>query len=291
MTQMGDAPALGAGWTKVLTPRRGLLDIPWRELWSYRDLIRLLARRNLALNYQDTLLGPVWFIVQPLFVTLVYSHLFGRMARFGSDNIPHYLFYMSGIVLWSFFADTVNRTSRTFVENSQLFGKIYFPRLAMPISAVATNCIPLLAHLGLLVAGLVFYLIKRDPNVDPNWRIVFVPLLVLQVALFGVGVGCLVAAATNRFRDLSVGMQIGLQLWMFGSAVVFPLSRVANPDDRWMFYLNPMVPVIESFRYAFFGVSSVEAWHIALSAAISVVVFLLGIIVFNQAEQTAVDTI
>ena len=278
------------GWTKVIVPRRGWLEFSWRELWQYRDLVWLFAHRNLTTSYKQTVLGPVWFIVQPVMVTVVFSYLFGRMARFGTDDIPHYLFYMSGLVPWGFFAESVNRTSRTFTDNANLFGKVWFPRLAVPLSALLTNLIPLLVQFCLFLAGLGFYLAKSNPFIDPNWTIVFVPLLFVQIALLALGLGCIVSALTSRFRDLALGLQIGLQLWMFGSAIVFPLSRLA-PDDRWVFFLNPIVPIIESFRYAFLGVSLVQPWHIVLSVAVTVAIFLLGVVLFNRTEKTAMDTL
>ncbi len=283
-----DAPT--RPWTKVLVPQRGLFDIPWRELWAWRDLIWLLARRNLAVTYKQTVLGPFWFVLQPLVVTAVFSYLFGRMAQFGSDKVPHYLFYMGGLVLWNFFSENVQKISRAFTEYEQLFAKVYFPRLSVPLAVVCTNAVPMLIQFALFVAGLIFYLAKNAPWIYPNWRIVLMPLVFIQVTLLGVGIGCLVAALTKRFRDLVVGVQVGLQLWMFGSAIVFPLSRIA-PEDRWPFFLNPMVPMIESFRYAFLGVSLIQPWHVALSTGVTLVIFLVGLVLFNRAEQNSMDTI
>ena len=246
--------AINPSWTKIIVPQRGLFEVPWRELWAYRDLMWLLARRNLAVNYKQTVLGPFWYILQPLLVTTVFSYLFGRMARYGTDNIPHYLFYMSGLVLWNFFAEIVQKASRSFTDYEQLFAKVYFPRLAVPFAVVLTNVVPLLVQFSLFSVGLTFYLLKNDRWVDPSWRMIFAPLIFLQVALLATGIGCLVAALTKRFRDLVVGVQVGLQLWMFGSAIIFPVSRIAA-DDRWLFFLNPIVPMVESFRLIFIGIS------------------------------------
>lgn len=267
-----------------------MLEIPWRELWAYRDLIWLLAKRDLTTSYKQTVLGPFWFVLQPLMVTAVFSYLFGRMAQFGTNDIPHYLFYMGGLVPWQFFSECVNKTARTFTDNQVVFGKVYFPRLAAPASAVLTSMIPLGVQCGIFAVGLAFYLIKGNPYVHPTWWILAVPLIFLQIAMLGFGVGCAIAALTKRFRDLVYGIQVGLQLWMFGSAIVFPLTRIA-PDERWIFFLNPMVGLIESYRYAFLGKSLLQPSHVLYAAIVSVTVFTVGLVMFNRAEQTSMDTV
>ena len=288
------APADGVAepaWDQVIRADRKFLDIPWRELWKYRDLVWMLAQRDVSASYKQTVLGPFWFILQPLLVTAVFSYLFGRMGRLGTSDVPHYLFYMSGLVLWTFFAETLTKTSSVFISNANLFNKVYFPRLCVPLGGVLTGLVPLLVQLGLFLAGLAFYLAKSNPFIHPNWFIILTPLIFVQLAALGLGLRLIVSAWTRRFRDLAFGVKVGLQLWMFGSAIVFPISRIADPDDRTLFFLNPVVPLIESFRYAFFGVSLVEPWHIAVSAAVTAVVLFLGIALFNRAEQTAMDTV
>lgn len=267
-----------------------MFDIPWRDLWAHRDLILLLARRDLTTSYKQTVLGPLWFVFQPVLITAVFSYLFGRMARFGTDDIPHFLFYMSGLVIWSFFAECVNKCSRTFLENQHIFSRVYYPRLVAPLAAVLTNMVPFAVHFGIFLLGWAFYLAQDSPFLHPNWRIVLLPLILLQVAMLGMGIGCSVAALTKRFRDLVFGIQVGLQLWMLGSAIVFPLSRIA-PDDRWPFFLNPIVPFVESFRRAFFGVSLIEPRHVIYGAVVSIAVMVLGLGLFNRAEQTSMDTV
>jgi lipopolysaccharide transport system permease protein len=251
----------------------------------------MLAQRDVSASYKQTVLGPFWFILQPLMVTAVFSYLFGRMGRLGTSDVPHYLFYMSGLVLWTFFAEIVNKTSTVFTANAHIFNKVYFPRLSVPLAGVITNLIPLGVQLALFLAGFAFYLLSGNPFIHPNWFILLAPLVFVQLAALGLGLGLIVTAYTSRFRDLVFGVKVGLQLWMFGSAVVFPISRIVDPNDRVLFFLNPVVPAIESFRYAFFGVSLVEPWHIAVSTLVSLVVLFLGIALFNRAEQTAMDTV
>jgi lipopolysaccharide transport system permease protein len=278
-------------WSKVLHAKRPFFELPLREVWRYRDLVWLLALRDISTSYKQTVLGPLWFVLQPLMVTVVFSYLFGRMARFGSDDIPHYLFYMGGLVPWGYFSETLLKTSNVFVQNAGLFSKVYFPRLCVPLAALITNLVPLAVQFGLFLVGLAFYLASNNPFTHPNWLIVATPLVFAQLGLLGLGLGLIVSALSRRFRDLALSMKIGLQLLMFGSAIVFPLSRIADPADRTLFFLNPVVPAIEFFRLAFVGKSLVEPWHLGVSAAVTFVVLALGILLFHRAEQNAMDTV
>ena len=293
------APDLSAGqeaseddsqWTRVIRPDRGLFQVPFAEIWRYRDLVWMLSVRTISTTYKQTVLGPFWFVLQPLMVTAVFSFLFGRMARFQSDGIPHYLFYMGGLVPWNFFSETVTKNANIFVENAQIFSKVYFPRFAVPLSIMLSNCIPTLVQFGLFLVGLIVYLVKGDQWTHPNWLILLTPLLFIQLAALALGLGCIVSALSRRFRDLTYGVRIGLQLLMFGSAIVFPISRIA-PEGRWLFFLNPVVPPIEYFRKAFVGRSLVEPWHLAVSALISVTLLLIGLVLFHRADRNAMDTV
>lgn len=275
---------------RVIRPKRSFFHMPFRELWGYRDLIKTLASRDVATSYKQTVLGPFWFILQPLMITAVFSFLFGRMAQFQSDSIPHYLFYMGGLVPWGYFSESVLKTSNVFVENSMLFSKVYFPRLCVPLASMLTNLVPTAAQFFLFLIGLGFYLIKGDPFTHPNWWILLAPLMFVQLGALALGIGCIVSAMSRRFRDLAFGVKVGLQLLMFGSAIVFPLSRIA-PQDRWIFLLNPVVPPIEFFRYAFVGRSLVGPADIAISAAISFATLFIGLLLFHRAEQNAMDTV
>lgn len=278
-------------WTKVIKSERSFLEIPLGELWQYRDLVWTLAARDISTTYKQTVLGPLWFIIQPLMVTAVFSFLFGRMAHFKSDDIPHYLFYMSGLVPWAFFSESVTKTSNVFVQNSQIFSKVYFPRLAVPLAGVITNLVPAAVQFGLFAIGLIYYLVKKDPFTHPNWWILATPLAFAQLAFLAMGVGCMISALSRRFQDLAMGVKIGLQLLMFASAIVFPLSYITSETDRTLFFLNPVVPPIEFFRLAFVGKSLLEPWHFAVSFGVTMFVFFLGVILFHRADQNAMDTV
>lgn len=295
-----------SGWSKVIVPKAGLFEFSLRELWDYRSLLWQLVVRDLTSTYKQTVLGPLWFVIQPLLMTVAFSFLFGRMARFTTDGLPHFVFYLGGLAPWNYFADCVNRTSFTFTKNAQVFGKVYFPRLVVPIAAVISSLVGLGVRLALLIAGVLFYvwsdaqtleanaltpwLTPQLSGVDPNWRILFVPLFILNMAMLGLGVGLIISALTTKFRDLSAGVGFAVQLWMYGSLIIFPLSKIA-PENRWIFLLNPMVPMIEGFRFAFLGIGIVEKSHFFISFGISAVILLIGIVLFQRAARTVTDTI
>ncbi len=290
-------------WEKVLLPRRSWLAIPWGELWRYRDLIRLFALRDLSAQYKQTVLGPVWFVIQPLLTTFVFSFIFGRFRGGGpesapTDHIPHFLFFMGGLVIWGFFAECVNKTANTFTKNAQLFSKVYFPRLAVPLGQVFTCLAGFAVQFGVFLIGLGFYWIKKnyfaDPAhpffLEPNWRMLLLPVFLLQTAMLGVGVGLIVSAVSTRYRDLAMATGFGVQLWMFGSSIAFPISQLSAAQQS-ILLLNPMVPVVEGMRFAFLGQGTVTAGYLALSFAVCVLIFLAGIVMFNRTEQNVMDTV
>lgn len=275
-------------WT-VLTPRKPLLDLRLAEVWKYRDLIGLFVRRDFVATYKQTLLGPLWFLLQPLFTTIVFTVIFGKIADLPTDGIPDFLFFFSGIVVWNYFADCITKTSTTFSANSGVFGKVYFPRMTVPVASVITNLITFGIQFVLFLC-LVGWFVFRGSSIEPSWRMVVLPALVLQMALLGIGVGCLVSALTTRYKDLNMAVGFGVQLWMYGSGVIIPRSEVPA-QYQWLMSLNPMVPVVESFRFAFLGAGMVEFSQLATGAVLSLVIFLWGVVVFNRVERTFTDTI
>lgn len=276
-------------WTKEILPIHGWLHLPWRELWAYRDLIVLLALRDVSASYKQTLLGPLWFVIQPLLATVFFSFLFGRMADIGTDHLPHFLFYFSGFILWQFFSECVNKTSNTFTRNAHIFGKVYFPRLAMPLSSVVTGLFTFVVQFTILLIALGIYL-GKGVKLDPNWRVIITPLLLLLLTMLGLGLGCIISSLSTRYKDLGLGVGFGLQLWMFASSIVFPLSKI-SADKQWILQLNPIVPIVEAFRFAFFGVGRVNLSTLAYSAVVCTGIFLLGILLFHRAERNVMDTV
>jgi lipopolysaccharide transport system permease protein len=279
----------GQVWTKEILPMRGWFHIPWRELWAYRDLIVLFSLRDISASYKQTILGPFWFVIQPLMATVFFSVLFGRMAKMGSDGLPHFLFYFSGFILWQFFSECVNKTSNTFTRNAHIFGKVYFPRLAMPLSSVVTGIVTFVVQFTILLIALGIYLAK-GVHLDPNWRVLVTPVLLLMLMMLGLGLGCTISSLSTRYKDLGLGIGFGLQLWMFASSIVFPLSKISE-DKQWILQLNPIVPIVEAFRFAYFGTGRVDLSDLAYSGAICAGIFLLGVILFHRAERTVMDTV
>ena len=290
-------------WDKEIVPRRGLLAIPWRELWRYRDLIGLLARRDLSAQFKQTVLGPMWFVIQPLLATVVFSLIFGQLLsgkdQKNTDSTPHFIFYMSALIIWGFFSDCVTKTASTFTKNAQLFGKVYFPRLAVPIGQVLTNLASFTIQLCVLLVGVGFYCAKKKwfpdaahpIHLDPNWRVLLLPLFLLQAAMLGLGIGLIVSALSTRYRDLAMATGFGMQLLMYGSSVAFPVGRLENALVAKVLMLNPMVPIVEAMRLAFTGRGTVTKEYLALSFAVSLVVLLVGVMSFNRTEQNVMDTV
>lgn len=276
-------------WT-VFTPRKPLLDLRLAEVWKYRDLITLFVRRDFVATYKQTLLGPLWFLLQPLFTTIVFTVIFGKIAKLPTDGIPTFLFYMSGVVVWNYFSDCITRTSQTFNANSGVFGKVYFPRMTVPVASVLTNLITFAIQFVLFMAIVLWFMLQPGSAIQPSWRMIVLPVLILQMAMLGIGVGCLVSALTTRYKDLNMAVGFGVQLWMYGSAVIIPRSDVP-PQFQWLMTINPMVPVVESFRFAFLGAGTVEFGQLAIGAVLSVAMFLWGVVVFNRVERTFTDTI
>ncbi len=276
-------------WTAVVTAKRPLIDFNFAEIWRYRDLIYLLVRRDFIATYKQTILGPLWFLIQPLFSTVVFTIVFGQVARLPTDNIPPFLFYMCGLVAWGYFADCLNKSAATFTGNANIFKKVYFPRLTVPIANAITNLITFGIQFLFFLLFLAWFMWEGAP-VEINYRVVILPLLLLQMALLGIGFGCIVSYLNTRYRDLSIIFTFIVQLWMYGSCVVFPLS-LYPPQFHWLLVLNPMVPVIETFRFAFLGAGTVEIPQLLAGAAVSLLVFVVGVIVFRRTEKTFCDTI
>lgn len=278
-----------SGWTAVLTPEIPLLHFPWAELWRYRDLIVLMVQRDFVSAYKQTILGPLWHLLQPLFTTVVFTVIFGKVAGVSTDGTPSFLFYLLGTTAWGYFADCLLKSSRALGVNSRIISKVYFPRLAIPISSVISSLVAFGIQLAAFLAFYAFFW-ARGAVFHPDWHLLVLPLLCLQMAALGLGVGCIVSAATTRYQDLAMLVAFGTQLWMYGSSVVIPLSVIPE-KYRLLFILNPMVPVIESFRFIFFGTGIIELWQLAVSLAISLLILFAGLMLFQRVERNCVDTL
>ena len=273
-----------------ISASRRPFELRLREVWQYRDLILLLTRRSFAVAYKQTILGPAWLLISPLLSSLIYLMLFGQIARLGTDGAPQILFYLCGTALWGFFAACVTGNAGTFVSHSQLFGKVYFPRLTVPVSNVLSSAVRFAVQLLLVAAFLLVYLARGA--VSPHgWAWLLIPVIVLQLGLLGMGCGILISALTTKYRDLSVLVSFGMQLWMFATPVVYPLSQLPEGALRTAILWNPATAPVELFRWAVLGTGAVLPGRLAVSCAVTLAVALLGVALFNRVERTFMDTV
>jgi lipopolysaccharide transport system permease protein len=276
-------------WTLVIEPQRNLLDLRLRDLWQARDLILLFVWRDFVSVYKQTILGPLWYLIQPLMTTLVFTVIFGRIAKLPTDGLPQFLFYMSGTVVWSYFASCLTKTSETFITNAPLFGKVYFPRLAVPVSILISNLITFAIQFLLFVGFMIFYMVI-GANVRPNLWILLTPVLLLIMAGLGLGFGIIVSSLTTRYRDLRFLVTFGVQLWMYCTPVIYPISAIPA-RFQLLILANPLTPIMEAFRYAFLGAGSVNGPMLLYSAGCMLVVLVVGVVMFNRIEATFMDTV
>ena len=276
-------------WSLIIRPKTGWFDLHLADLWRYRDLTTLFVWRDFVAQYKQTILGPLWHLLQPLFTTILFTLIFGRIAKLPTDNIPPMLFYMAGITAWTYFSECLNRTSTTFLTNAGIFGKVYFPRLCVPLSVVISNLIKFAIQFALFLGFLAFFWMKGAP-IHPNISILLTPILLLMMAALGLGTGIIVSALTTKYRDLQVLVTFGVQLAMYATPVIYPLSMFPN-SARWIIVVNPMAPIIEAFRYAFLGQGLFSWGYLGISAAIIAAILFIGIVLFNHVERTFMDTV
>lgn len=276
-------------FSTVLRPKSGWFEVHISELWRYRDLIGLFVWRDFVSIYKQTILGPLWYIIQPLLTTIVFTAIFGTIAKLPTDGLPPFLFYFSGVIAWRYFADCLNNTSNTFVNNAHIFGKVYFPRLTVPVSVVISNLIAFGIQFGLFLVFYAYYW-RESSVIHPQPAILLLPILILQMGALGLGFGIIVSSMTTRYRDLTHLVGFGVQLWMYASPVVYPSSALPG-KWRWILVINPMAPVIEAFRYAFLGTGSINLQSWIISLAVTAGILFVGIILFSRIEKTFMDTV
>ena len=279
------------GWTTIIKPRTGWLDIDLGELWQYRDLIVMFVKRNFTVLYKQTILGPAWVVLNPLITTILFNVVFGGLAGLSTDGSPSFLFYMAGNTIWTFFSTCINNTANTFVANSQVFGKVYFPRLTTPISQALTSLINFLIQFvmyALFWAGFA----ATGANLRLTPWLIAVPFVVLEVMLLGLGVGIIVSSLTTKYRDLAIAVTFGVQLWMYVSPVVYPLSSLGeSPRLRALMQLNPMTAPIEAFRMATLGTGTVTVGSLLYSIVFTLAALAVGVVLFSRIEKTFMDTV
>ena len=273
-----------------ITSKRRRFELNIKEVWRYRDLIVLFTKRTFAVTYKQTILGPAWIFLNPLISSLIYAFVFGGIAGIGTDGVPTILFYLCSNAIWIFFSTCVTQNATTFTTNAAVFGKVYFPRLATPISNVLSSIIQFGIQMLLVLIFMVFYLIKGQ--VQPNWGVwVFIPLVLVHLGLLGLSVGILISSWTTKYRDLSILVTFGVQLWMYITPIVYPMSSLGDGFMKKVFMINPVTPAVELIRYAVLGQGTVHWGYYTLSCALTVVLFLYGVMTFNRVEKTFMDTV
>jgi lipopolysaccharide transport system permease protein len=276
-------------WDLIILPQRKWWDLRLGELWRYRDLIWLFVRRDFVAFYKQTILGPLWYLIQPIITTLVFTVIFGNIAKLSTDGLPPFLFYLAGNTIWSYFSASLLSTSNTFTQNVGIFGKVYFPRLAIPISIIFSNFISFSIRFGVFLVFLLYFKLT-GVAIYLTWWIMLLPVLLLLMAGQGLGLGIIISSLTTKYRDLQQLLSFGVTLLMYISPVIYPLST-AQGVWRWLILANPMTPVIETFRLAFLGTSSLDPIYLCYTAAFTLVALLIGILIFNHVEATFMDTV
>lgn len=280
---------LEQNWDIEITPKNNLFDLQFKDLWHYRDLLLLLVRRDFVSFYKQTILGPIWFFLQPIITILIYDFIFSNLAKISTDDVPAPLFYLAGIILWNYFSDCILKTSTVFKDSASILGKVYFPRLIMPLSIVLSN----LVRFGVQFLLFVILMLVNHNKITPTPQLLLLPVLILIIAALGLGLGMIISSVTTKYRDLAFVVAFGVPLLMYTTTVIFPLSTVIikYPAYSWVIKYNPITAVIETFRYGFLG-KGVFSWELlGYSAGITTLTLLSGIIVFNRVEKTFIDTI
>jgi len=277
-------------WLEVIKPQTHVFDFKLKDIWRYRDLLTLLVRRDFIATYKQTILGPIWFFLQPVLTTIMFALVFGRIAGIPTDGIPMILFYLSGLTLWTYFSECLNKTATVLKDNSEIFGKVYFPRIVMPLSIIVSNLLKLSIQLVLFLIIWTYYLIVGK-NIHPNACILLLPFLILLMGGLGLGFGMIITSLTTKYRDLVFLLTFGVQLLMYATPVIYPLSNIHNATLHFLISANPMTSIIETFRYAFLGKGSMEVLGLAYSFGFMVVVLVFGMMIFNKVEKSFMDTV
>ncbi|MBO4519307.1 MAG: ABC transporter permease [Paludibacteraceae bacterium] len=277
-------------WTTQITPKDRLLALDWKEIWRYRDMFALFVDRNFRTAYKQTVLGPLWFIITPVLSVLVYVMVFGGIAKIPTDGVPPILFYLLGISVWGYFASCVSATSNSFVTNADIFGKVYFPRIIMPLVAVTTNLLSFAIQLVIFVAFYIYY-VASGTELTLHWQLLLFPLLILLLALMAVGFGMIFSSMTTKYRDLQIMLNKIIALWVYVTPVIYPLSMVTNPKLHLAMSLNPVTPVMEAIKYSLLGQGQFSWVWLGYSTAFTFVLLVIGLMMFNKVQKSFMDTV
>lgn len=276
-------------WTTIIKPKTKLLDLNIKELIQYKDLIIMFVKRDFKTMYKQTILGPLWIIINPVLTTIMFTIVFGGIANLPTDGMPDFVFYMAGNTMWAYFSTCLTKTANTFINNAAVFGKVYFPRLVTPISTVISGLINFAVQFAMFIAFVAYYAITTN-TVHPNMYMLLTPVLLLLLAMLSLGCGIIISSLTTKYRDLAVLVSFGVQLWMYVTPIVYPVSQIA---EKWrsLFLLNPVAPIVETFRYAFLGAGSIPWVSLGISVVTTTIILFIGIVLFNKVQKTFMDTI
>ena len=276
-------------YTTVIKPKNKLFEVDFKEIWQYRDLFSMFVKRDIITQYKQTILGPAWFFIQPAITTIMYMIVFGGIAGISTDGLPQPMFYLAGIVCWQYFADCLNKTSSTFTANQGIFGKVYFPRMIVPLSTVASGLVRMGIQFLLFVAVYVYYLIL-GVHIAPNIYILLLPLIILMLAGLSLGFGIIISSMTTKYRDLTILFSFVVSLWMYATPIIYPLSNM-SPKRQWIMALNPVTSLVETFKYGTMGVGTFSWMQLAYSFVFMIVLLGIGIVVFNKVQRSFMDTV
>ena len=277
-------------YSTIIQPKTSLFSVDFKEIWQYRDLFSMFVKRDIITQYKQTILGPAWFFIQPLLTMVMYMIVFGGIAGISTDGLPQALFYLAGILCWQYFADCLNKTSSTFTANQNIFGKVYFPRLIVPLATVSSNLVRLFIQLFLFLVVYVYYLVV-GVNVAPNWYVLLFPVLIVMLAGLALGFGIIISSMTTKYRDLTILFTFVVQLWMYATPIIYPLSTITNAKIRMVMLLNPITSIVETFKYGALGIGSFSWGALGYSFGFMAVLLAIGIVVFNKVQRSFMDTV
>lgn len=279
-------------WDLVLEPKTNWFSLRLKELFRFKDLLLLFVHRDFVSAYKQTILGPLWFFIQPIITAITFSIIFGTLSGISTDGLPQILFYMAGLTLWNYFSDTLLKTADTFTTNASIFGKVYFPRLIVPLSVVLSNLVKFSIQFLLFIVVWIYYIITSD-SIHPNVTLVLIPFLILLMGFLGLALGIIISSITTKYRDLKFLINFGVQLLMYASPIVFPLSLVSIKYPQYKIFLlaNPITSIIEAFKYAFLGTGEFNLWYLSYSLIFTIVLFFIGLVIFNKVEKSFMDTV
>jgi lipopolysaccharide transport system permease protein len=276
-------------WTEEIKAKNSIFSVNFREVWQYRDLLFMLVKKDYVTFYKQTILGPIWFFVQPILTTLMYVLLFGQIAKLPTGGVPQIAFYLSGVTIWNYFSEALTKTSTVFKDNAAVMGKVYFPRLIMPLSIVVSGLMKFAIQFGLFIVVVLYYaIIKKE--IQPNWWMVATPLLILLMASFSLGLGMIFSSLTTKYKDLVFLLTFGIQLFMYATPVVFMTESIPN-EYKWIIELNPLTSIFDCFRYGYLGIGNFQPSSLLYSSIVTFSIFALGIVIFNKVEKTFMDTV